>query len=262
MTVHRMPGERKGSKSPTAPHRVPGRGREGDRRSLSEYTSPSYQSYQAPGTPGSNLSETTGYYSTQSTSLPSVCSAAISPVTPDMKSGHTGFGNRDIDPSPSPHIKSAPSQTSTSQHSGYETDQTSFETRFRTSSGGSASNHTFPQRPNDMLPYTVRPLYPGGSNGNASRTRMSSQSSYGGSSQLSSVLSPKSDAASSTRFHYTPRTTQSSFTPTAHSFSVDRLESHIPKRVSSDSHVTSALTPHSMSLSNVYRMGGGKRTNV
>ena len=271
MTVHRLPGEKQGNVSPSLPVRAPGRGRQGEFGSLSDYPYPSYQSYQAPGTPGSNLSETTGYYSTQSTSLPSVCSAAISPMGADLKTSQSGFENRDAIIGSTRHMK--PSQMSTSQHSGYETDQTSFETSFQTSSGGggSASNQTFPSRPNDIPPYTIRPLYSTGSNGNSNRVRMSSHSSYGGSSQMSSQVgsttSPKPDAALSVRPPYPPpRTTPSTTTPpfaaaNAHSFSVDRLENYGLPRASGDSHMTS-LAPHSMSLSSVCRLGGGKRTNV
>ena len=268
MTVHRLPGEKRGNVSPSLPVRAPGRGRQGELRSLSDYP---YLSYQAPGTPGSNLSETTGYYSTQSTSLPSVCSAAISPMGADLKTSQSGFENRDVITGSTQHMKPVPSQTSTSQHSGYETDQTSFETSFQTSSGGgSALNQTFPSRPNDIPPYTIRPLYSTGSNGNSNRVRMSSHSSYGGSSQMSSQIgsttSPKPDAALSVRPPYppprtTPSTTTSPFAANAHSFSVDRLESYGLPRVSGDGHMTS-LAPHSMSLSSVCRLGGGKRTNV
>ena len=272
MTIHRMPGDRRTHRGQPLHHRLTVRGREGDRQSLSEFNSPSYQSYQAPGTPGSNLSETTGYYSTQSTSLPSVCSAAISPITPDMKTGLTSFGHR---PSPSTHQKSSvPSQMSTSQHSGYETDQTSFESHFRTASASSPTNNNgnpYPSRPSDISSYSNRPLYLGGTN--TSRTRMSSQSSYGGSSQLSSsVLSPKPDATTNSRFPYTSssrthnHSSLSSSSAVPHSsFSVDRLESRAPgRRTSGDRHMTagSSLGPHSMSLSNVYRIEVGKRTNV
>lgn len=262
MMIHRMPGNRRTRRIPSAPQRFPLRGKEGDKRSLSDYNSPSYQ---APGTPGSNLSETTGYYSTQSTSLPSVCSAAISPSTPDVKTGMTSFGHR---VSPSLHLKSVPSQTSTSQQSGYETDQTGFDSHFRDSSvTSSTTNNTYTSRPTDLSPYS-RPLCLGGNI--ISRTRMSSQSSYGGSSQLSSVLSPKSDATSTSRFPYSSsrnnhQPSPSFLTTVPHgSFSVDRLESRAPRRTSADHHVTSSssLGPHSMSLSNVYRMELGKRTNV
>lgn len=258
MTVQRMPGDRQSSQ-----HRLTCRiWGEGDRSLLSEYTPTlSYQSFQAPGTPRSNLSETTGYYSTQSTSLPSVCSAAISPVTPDMKTSLSGFGRR---PSPSINVKLPPSSnTSVSRHSGYETDQTSFESRFRASSGGSSCTQSFPGRHGDSLSYTTgyRPLYLGSSNGNSTRNRMSSQSSYGGSSQVSSAVSPKSEATSF-KFCYSPRSVQSSsFSSTAQSYSVDRLESCPPRRMSGDRHVTS-LSPHSMSLSNVYKIDARKRTNV
>ena len=264
MLIHRMPGARRTQQGTSVLPRFTLGGKE-DRKSLNDFSSPSYQSYQSPGTPGSNLSETTGYYSTQSTSLPSVCSSAISPGTPDAKTGMTRFGHRI---SPPLHLKSAPSQRSTSQHSGYETDQTGFDSHFRDGSTSTSSN-SYTTRPTTISPYT-RPLYGGG---HTSRTRMSSQSSYGGSSLLgSSVLSPKSDAmTNSARFPYSSRNHhQPSSFPTAiprNSYSVDRLESRAPRRTSGDSHVTSSSSsslvgPHSMSLSNVYRIEMGKRTNV
>lgn len=244
---------------------------------------PTYpSSFQVPGTPGSNLSETTGYYSTQSTSLPSVCSAAISPGTPDIvsiKVGMTGFGCLT-----SLNLKSPPSQTSTSQHSGYETDQASFDFRDSSVSSSTVNTNPYSLRPlADLSSSYSRSLYIGGGV-NSSRTRMSSQSSYGGSSQLSSnVISPKSDAVTSTsRFpygtrnmnnHHLPPSSSSSFsTAVPHtSFSVDRLETHPTpnhRRTSGDSHVTSSSSSlagvgqHSMSSNNVYRMELGKRTNV
>ena len=270
MLIHRMPGARRTQQGVSVSPRF-SLGRKEDQRSLTDFNSPSYQSYQAPGTPGSNLSETTGYYSTQSTSLPSVCSSAISPGAPDAKTGMTSmtrFGHRI---SPPLRLKSAPSHTSTSQHSGYETDQAGFDS-FRDGSTSTSSN-SYTTRPTNISPYNpyTRALYLGG--GNTGRTRMSSQSSYGGSSLLSSsVLSPKSDAMTNTaRFPYSPRNYQpTSFSSTAiprNSYSVDRLESRAPRRTSGDSHVTSSSSsslvgPHSMSLSNVYRMELGKRTNV
>ena len=264
MLIHRMPGARRTQQGTSVLPRFTLGGKE-DRKSLNDFSSPSYQSYQSPGTPGSNLSETTGYYSTQSTSLPSVCSSAISPGTPDAKTGMTRFGHRI---SPPLHLKSVPSQRSTSQHSGYETDQTGFDSHFRDGLTSTSSN-SYTTRPTTISPYT-RPLYGGG---NTSRTRMSSQSSYGGSSLLgSSVLSPKSDAmTNSSRYPYSPRNHhQPASFPTAiprNSYSVDRLESRAPRRTSGDSHVTSSSSsslvgPHSMSLSNVYRIEMGKRTNV
>ena len=302
MVIHRMPGnrrpqQRRGSATGSVPSLAQStltlRGiREGGGGSESDF-SPYPSSLQTPGTPGSNLSETTGYYSTQSTSLPSVCSAAISPGTPEIKTGMTGiptsFGRR---ASPSLNLKSVPSQTSTSQHSGYETDQTSFHhLHFRDSSVSSSTANTNPYSSSSHSsralgdPYT-RPLYfmggggNGGVNGNTSRTRMSSQSSYGGSSQLSSsILSPKSDAtaSSSSRFAYSSRNNNHqlpspspfSVSVPRNSFSVDRLESSRPPhpRMSGDSHVTSSSSllargSHSMSTSNMYRMEMSKRTNV
>ena len=305
MVIHRMPGnrrpqQRRGSASGSGPSLAQStltlRGiREGGGGSMSDFAHyPS--SLQTPGTPGSNLSETTGYYSTQSTSLPSVCSAAISPSTLEIKAGMTGiptsFGRRT---SPSLNLKSVPSQTSTSQHSGYETDQASFDVHhlhFRDSSVSSSTANTNPYSSSSLSsralgdisnPYT-RPLYftggIGGVNGNSSRTRMSSQSSYGGSSQLSSsILSPKSDAtaSSSSRFGYTSRNNHHqlpspspfSVSVPRNSFSVDRLESSRPPhpRMSGDSHVTSSSSmlaggSHSMSTSNMYRNEMSKRTNV
>ena len=244
---------------------------------------PTYpSSFQVPGTPGSNLSETTGYYSTQSTSLPSVCSAAISPGTPDisLKVGIPSFGCR------TPlNLKSPPSQTSTSQHSGYET-EASFDFRDSSVSSSTMNSNPYSLRPlADLSASYSRSLYLGGGGGSSSRTRMSSQSSYGGSSQLSSsVISPKADAVTSTsRFpystrnmnsHHLPPSSSSSFSPSVPrtSFSVDRLETHPGppnhRRTSGDSHVTSSSSSlagvgqHSMSSTNVYRMEIGKRTNV
>lgn len=305
MVIHRMPGnrrpqQRRGSASGSGPSLAQStltlRGiREGVGGSVSDFP-PYPSSLQTPGTPGSNLSETTGYYSTQSTSLPSVCSAAISPGTPEIKTGMTGiptgFGRQT---SPTLNLKSVPSQTSTSQHSGYETDQTSFDVHhlhFRDSSVSSSTANTNPYSSSSLSsralgdlsnPY-ARPLYfpVGGGNGgvNGSRTRMSSQSSYGGSSQMSSsVLSPKSDAtaSSSSRFAYSSRNNHHnlpsslpfSVSVPRNSFSVDRLESSRPShpRMSGDSHVTSSSSllaggSHSMSTSNMYRMELSKRTNV
>ena len=286
-----MPGDRRSrQRDPSLNLRGIREGVVGDHRSVSDFPS----SLHTPGTPGSNLSETTGYYSTQSTSLPSVCSAAISPGMPDIKTGVTGLTIFPRRTSPSLNLKSGASQTSASQHSGYETDQTGFDSHshFGESSVSSSTTNPFSSS-RAMLgeisnPYTTRPFYlggvgsGGGANGNAGRTRMSSQSSYGGSSQLSSVLSPKSDAttSSSSRFalssgrsnrHQLPSPSPSPFSSVPrNSFSVDRLEtnSHAPHRkMSGDSHVTSSSSsltggPHSMSMSNVYRMEKVKRTNV
>ena len=267
MVIHRMPGNRRQQQrsagSSLANSTLTLRGiREGGGVSMSDFSSyPS--SFQTPGTPGSNLSETTGYCSTHSTSLPSVCSAAISPGTPEIKTGMTGISSFVRRTSPSLNIKSAPSQTLTSQHSGYETDQAGFDlhhSHFRESSLSSSTANSNPYPSSSIMsaralgdissPYT-RPLYLGGGgggtsggvNGNSSRTRMSSQSSYGGSSQLSSsILSPKSDAtaSSSSRFAYSSRSgshqhhhhhqqlpSPSTFSAGVprNSFSVDRLES-------------------------------------
>ena len=281
MLIHRMPGDRRPHKVPSSLPQTfspPRGGKEGDHRSLGDFISPASSSYQAPGTPGSNLSETTGYYSTQSTSLPSVCSAAISPGTPDIKASGTGLPGFGRYMSPSLNLKSAPSQTSTSQHSGYETDQISFDTSSHFCDGSVSSsmtnnnNHPYSSRLGDTCSPHPRSLYLG----YGSRTRMSSQSSYGGSSQLSSsVLSPKSDAmtSNSSRFGYSNSRNNSHHPPPLspfsvprNSYSVDRLESHAPRRTSADSHViplgSSLNGPHSLSSSNVYRMELGKRTNV
>ena len=303
LLVHRMPGDRRSQqRDPSLAHSsltLRGIREAGDHHSVSDFPS----SFQAPGTPGSNLSETTGYYSTQSTSLPSVCSAAISPGGPEARTGMTSLPGFVRQASPSLNLKSATaSQTSASQHSGYETDQANFDalSHFRENSVSNSTANAFTSSSRSVLgdisnPYTVRPLYltgMGGSgiNGNSSRNRMSSQSSYGGSSQLSSsvlsnsVLSPKSDAttSSSSRFAFSSRSGSNRHqippppspfsTVPRNSFSVDRLESasRLPphQHMSGDSHMTSSSSllagvgPHSMSTSNVYRMELGKRTNV
>lgn len=283
MQIHRMPGNRRTPRPPPSlpqPLLSQGVGREREHRFLSDLTSPTSTTFQAPGTPGSNLSETTGYYSTQSTSLPSVSSVAISPGTPDIKSGTTGIPRFRRRPSPPLNLNLAPSQASTSQHSGYETDQTSLDTssHFRESSVSSSTTPNTPYlaRLGEICPPYSRPLYVGGTGNHNNRVGMSSQSSYGGSSQLSSVfsssiLSPKTDATgSSLRYPYTnthssnhpPPSSPFSIVPPRNSYSVDRLESHVPRRTSGDSHVTLLSGPHSMSSNNVYRMELGKRTNV
>lgn len=256
MLIHRLPGNQRNHKLSSFHQKYQVLGRDGD-RSLSDFNSPLYLSYQAPGTPGSNLSETTGYYSTQSTSLPSVCSAAVSsPNTPDVKTaGIPSFSHR----APFIHQKST-GQSQTSQHSGYETDQTSFESHYK--DVPTATNNQYTSRPTDISSYP-RPLCLGVND--TSRTRMSSQSSYS-----SSVLSPKLEPPS--RFAYSSRNNHQSSSSSAflssvpqNSSSVDRLETHrAPRRPSGDHHVTSSssLGPHSLSLSNVYRMELGKRTNV
>lgn len=285
MQIHRLPGNHRTTrqKLPTLipPSLLSQGGREGDHRSLGDFISPTSTTFQAPGTPGSNLSETTGYYSTQSTSLPSVCSAATSPGMPDIKIGTAGISGFRRRPSPSLNLNLAPTRTSTSQHSGYETDQTGFDadSHFRENSISSSTtpNTPYSARLGELCPpYSTRPLYlGGGGGGNNSRA---SQSSYGGSSQLSSsvlnssMLSPKSEATTSSsqlRYPYMnsrnnhppPSSPFSSMIP-RNSYSVDRLESHAPRRTSGDSHVTLLSGPHSMSSNNVYRMELGKRTNV
>ena len=282
MQIHRMPGSHRGARlRPPAlvpPSLLLHGGREGDHRSVGDFISPTSTTFQAPGTPGSNLSETTGYYSTQSTSLPSVCSAAISPGTPDIKTGTTGDPRFRRRPSPSLNLNLAPTQTSTSQHSGYETDRTSFDanSHFRESSIGSSTtpNTPYSVRLGEICPPYSRPLYLGGRGNHHSQA---SQSSYGGSSQLSSsvlsssILSPKSEATTSSslrypylnsRNHHPPPSSPFSSVIPRNSYSVDRLESHTPRRTSGDSHVTLLSGPHSMSSNNVYRMELGKRTNV
>lgn len=255
MLIHRLPGNQRNHQLSSFHQKYH---RDGD-RSLTDFNSPLYLSYQAPGTPGSNLSETTGYYSTQSTSLPSVCSAAIlSPNTPDVKAaGIPSFSHR---ASPFIHQKSTcQSQSQTSQHSGYETDQTSFESHFK-EIPTAGNNNQYTSRPTDISPYP-RPLCLGVND--TSRTRMSSQSSYG-----SSVISPKLEppsrfAYSSRNNHQPPPSSAFLCSVPQNSSSVDRLETRPPRRTSGDHHVTSSssLGPHSLSLSNVYRMEG-KRTNV
>ncbi len=99
---------------------------------VQKLTNEFYQSYQAPGTPGSTMSgSSAGYHSSHS--LPSCCSNLVSPVGQDAKTS--------LEPAcPVPDSPSSPrpsSQISGSQHSqqsGYETDQTGLPGYFNASS--------------------------------------------------------------------------------------------------------------------------------
>ena len=132
-------------------HRLPGNREDRSRKECEFSSSESYQqkppneffqSYQAPGTPGSTMSESSaGYHSAHS--LPSVYSTAVSPGGEEVKTGQTGLTGLEVEPiSTSARVNSRSSGSQYSQQSGYETDQTGLELpsshRYRASSTGSS----------------------------------------------------------------------------------------------------------------------------
>lgn len=238
------------------------------------------QSYQAPGTPGSTMSESSaGYHSSHS--IPSVFSTTVSPGGQEIKTGQTSLTTGLARDSPRSH-----SGGSHSQHSGYETDQTSFDSslpfQYRTASSGSSglSRSGYYTRPGEM--YSRKATTPTSPLSQV-HPRTTSLASY--TSSHTGLVSPKAD--SFVRYVF-PRSSLSRQTSQGthnrnqqnFSLSVDHLESesdYLPP--SSDtrtgqtgshdkphgSHVTTTMPLYprqALSLSNMHAIGNNKRTNV
>ena len=138
MTIHRLPGNREDKSKEE--HNLSSSGSY-QQKPPSEF----FQSYQAPGTPGSTMSESSaGYHSAHS--LPSVYSTAVSPGGEEVKTGQSGLTGLEVEPlSTSVRVNSRSSGSQYSQQSGYETDQTGLTSldlphshRYRACSTGSA----------------------------------------------------------------------------------------------------------------------------
>ena len=243
------------------------------------------QSYQAPGTPGSTMSESSaGYHSSHS--IPSVFSTTVSPVGPEIKTGQTNVTmslGRD-----SPRI---PSASSHSQHSGYETDQTTFDSSsllpYRTSSSGSTSlpRSGYYSRHTPGSLYSQKPTIP---TLPVSQVRPRTTSLSGYTSTQAGPISPRADSfvrygfprsslprqslqgAQHTRRN-PPQTFSLSvdhlesdyFSPTAPGSRMGQSESH---DTSHGSHVTTPTLPayprQAFSMSNMRATGNSKLTNV
>ena len=291
MTIHRSVeqqlqcGKRTQDNSPTASSSELSRDGSSKRSSDSSRLKPLSelsQSYQAPGTPGSTMSESSaGYHSSHS--IPSVFSTTVSPVGPEIKTGQTsltmGLG-RD-----SPRI---PSASSHSQHSGYETDQTTFDSSsllpYRTSSSGSTSlpRSGYYSRHGPGSLYSQKPTIP------MSQVRPRTTSLSGYASTQAGPISPRTDLF--VRYGF-PRTSLPRQAPQGNqhtrrnppqtfSLSVDHLESDYYRPTSPGtrmgqpeshdtshgSHVTTPTLPayprQAFSMSNMRATGNSKLTDV
>ena len=234
------------------------------------------QHFQAPGTPGSTISETSAGYHSLTHSMPSVASNVLSP---DMKTGQTSLTEREGEeyhraqeeqPGRAGESQQRPSSLSshhirTSRGELAANPTTSLSSsRIRTASAGSAGivNHginrsSFNSRPRDLYPRRNMTLY---SQRQGLRPRTVSQSSFGISQ--SALISPKRPD-NGTRFSYKgaslPHGMQPPTTPTfttghsaphrpVFSMSADNLDSDtcFPPSTprSHDGHMSRVTTPN------------------
>lgn len=233
------------------------------------------QHFQAPGTPGSTISETSAGYHSLTHSMPSVASNVLSP---DMKTGQTSLTEREGEeyhrareeqpgacerqqrPSSlsSHHLRDSRGELAANPSASLSSN------RLRTASAGSAGvvNHginrsSFHSRPRDLYPRRNMTLY---SQRQGLRPRTVSQSSFG--TSPSGLTSPKRPD-NGTRFSYKgtslPHGVQPPTTPTfttghvaphrpVFSMSADNLDSDTcfppPTPRSHDGHMSRVTTPN------------------
>ena len=274
MTIQRQPGTNKEPTTSSNPHpssankyRVNTRG-SSNRISLVQQQRSSgelgtHQPFQAPGTPGSTISETSAGYHSLTHSMPSVASNVLSP---DMKTGQTSLTEHEGEE----YEEERPSEKQSSHHlrgsRGEIADTaTSMSSRIRTGSASSPGlvNHvgtgrsSLRSRPRELYTRRNTTMY---SQRQSNRPRAVSQSSFG-TGQTGMVSPKRPESASCTRFSYKgsslPHGLQPPTTPTyttnhtshrpVFSMSADNLDSDscFPPSTprSHDGHMTRVTTP-------------------